>query len=411
MSASSPAVGNLEVTLVEGREEELLPTTSTRYRITEAIIDLALALLETPEGKQGLADVATAIIQERDNTPGSLRRRPPHIYRDSVENMPFWIDRFLRCMRRNFPPVFIKPTDGEAAAVKRTWGKSMEDYQAGGDAGHLEIRDSIISNMVYARQQTPDVAGDSYSHYKFQMVVSVAHEIVHFLTGFITGTAVPHTPPGVIAQPFPVSQNNGEAGRYWERELLGGFLEMWSVPDDPLELRQPGEPFLFLSGPLQDSTGMEVSLSYIHEFLEGRFSFPIRTTRTARPIKRSQLKRAGRLETSTIRGGPKFRKVGRVDSPAPRGPEDGPELRFRSLPAAPVSGYSGSGGGYSGSRGGYSGSASGYSSSGGGYGGSGGGYSNSGGGYSGSGGGYGSSRGGYSGSGNGGGGYSRPSYR
>ncbi|KAK3290965.1 uncharacterized protein B0H64DRAFT_436349 [Chaetomium fimeti] len=273
--APPPLVGNLGVHVREGRDEQELDPTSTRYQIVEAIVHLALTLLETREGRRSLTEVATAIIQERKAYAAAGRRRPQgHIYEDSLANMPIWIDTFLRRMRRNFPPVLIGRTDGEASAAKRDWGTDMNAYQAGHDAGVLWVKDSIISNMVYVRQQPRDIAGDSYILYKFQMVISVAHEIVHFLTGFLTGTMRPHTPPRVTAKPYgnPYGDTtrSGEAGRYWEHDFLGGFLEMWSLPDDPLDVRQPGVPFLFLSGKLGEATGREISMAYIDEFLNKR---------------------------------------------------------------------------------------------------------------------------------------------
>jgi hypothetical protein len=60
--------------------------------------------------------------------------------------------------------------------------------------------------------------------FKFQMVISVAHEILHFLTGFLTGNLKPSTPKGVTAEPYG-QPRVGEAGRYWESKLLGGFVE------------------------------------------------------------------------------------------------------------------------------------------------------------------------------------------
>ncbi|KAH6844654.1 hypothetical protein B0I37DRAFT_166178 [Chaetomium sp. MPI-CAGE-AT-0009] len=237
----------------------------------------------------------------------------------------------------------------------------MNSYQAGREAGVLYVKDSIIMNMVYVRGQPEEVAGSSYDLYKFQMVVSVAHEIVHFLTGFLTGTMRPHTPPGVTAEPYGNKPKSGEAGRYWENDFLGGFLEMWSLPDDPLGARQPGVPMLFLSGKADQMTGLEVSMSYIDDFLNQRFSFPIRTSTRARPITKNQLKRSGRLETSVLRAGPAFRAAGRVDSPGPGQLGEGSDPRFRRIVNDPVYGSRGSGSGSSG----YSGSAYGGSGNGG----------------------------------------------
>jgi hypothetical protein len=80
---------------------------------------------------------------------------------------------------------------------------------------------------------------------------------------------VPHTPPAVTAEPY--GRNDvGEAGRYWERILLGGFVEFWSSTSDPLDVRQAGVPYLFNAGSLQAATGRQISMAYVEECLDER---------------------------------------------------------------------------------------------------------------------------------------------
>jgi hypothetical protein len=274
---SGPRIGNLVVYSGEVRPEDLIAPNSTRYKIVEAMIHLALSLLETQAGRRSLADVAAAIIQERDNTPGSRSRRPPHIYRDSIDNLPSWIQRFITRMRGNFPPVCISGRClGEAEAEKHNWGAGpgmnmdMGRYDAGPAAGILFLSEPIISNMLYVVQEAEGTDSNSYKLFKFQMTISVAHEIVHFLTGFITGTQVPDTPPRVTAPPYDNRTDMGEAGRFWESRLLGGFVEFWFSPSDPLGVRQPGRPYLFNAGSLPTATGQPVSMGYVEELLNAR---------------------------------------------------------------------------------------------------------------------------------------------
>lgn len=267
---STIGLENLQIYFEEdtGGQSELLPT-STRYRIVKAIIHLALCVLETPEGRRSLADTAWAIIRARNNTPGSRSRRPHHIYTDSPARMSYWIDRFLSSMRTNFPGVVIaeRGLEGEAEVEKYDWGSDMQDYDPR-DAGVLHVRKAIVANMTNVLPQHPSDDTINYDLFKFQMVVSVAHEMLHFLTGFLTGTATPDTPPAVNAAPYTeVSGDQGEAGRSWQRLLFGGFVEMWSVESDPLGPRQPGTPFLFPSGPSSTTAGREVSMAYVQEFL------------------------------------------------------------------------------------------------------------------------------------------------
>lgn len=256
------AVGNLIVYTNEPGEYVELPSTSTRYRIVEAAIHLGLSILETSEGRRSLAEVATAIVRARRN-----RKRPQQdVYQGSLEDMPIWIRRFLASMRENFPAVFLSDeVEGEAEAERLEWANDMREYDAG-LAGNLYLSRVLIDNMVYARQNY-NVAGDSYSMFKFQMGISIAHEIVHLLTGFVSGTPRPDTPPSITLDPYG-TRRRGEAGRLWESVLLGGVVEFWSSNDDPLGVRQAGMPFLFADG-RRNTDGYQVSLNYINEIING----------------------------------------------------------------------------------------------------------------------------------------------
>ena len=99
----------------------------------------------------------------------------------------------------------------------------------------------------------------------FQMVVSVAHEICHVLTGFFSGRARPLTPRTVTVE-GPLSE--GEAGRWWEVEALGGIPEFYARRDDRDNPDQSGTPYLF---PVlhQTSLGTEISPTYIDQFALG----------------------------------------------------------------------------------------------------------------------------------------------
>ncbi len=274
-----------------------LHESSRRRQIVWAILDSALALLETRQGKESLAMVAERIITTRDkiNKGRTKSRQEPHIYTDKLANLPRWIDRFLASMRDHFPLVLISTlTEGEAETKKKDWGSDMRMYVAA-DAGTLYLNHDIIANMGHAmdqrqareereRQNSRTRSGakgkkandqpqepDEYQLFKFQMVISVAHELVHFLTGFLTGTAKPNTPLAVTAEPY--STKDGEAGRFWEAQFLGGFVEYWapelSEGDSPDTLRHPGRPYLFDEGSVSTALGYEVSSSYILDFLRG----------------------------------------------------------------------------------------------------------------------------------------------
>jgi len=91
-----PGVGNLELYSDERearRDEEILES-STRYRIVEAALALALRIHELPEGKAALVEIGKLIVSTLD------RRQPKagkkyYIYKGSLDDMLMWINRFL----------------------------------------------------------------------------------------------------------------------------------------------------------------------------------------------------------------------------------------------------------------------------------------------------------------------------
>ncbi|KAI6085743.1 hypothetical protein F4821DRAFT_239949 [Hypoxylon rubiginosum] len=343
------AVQNLNVYVeIENSDEmELISTTSVRYQIVEAVTNLGLGILESPQGRASLVQVATEIIQQRNNPPGKKKKEPiAHIYDQPLGDMPHWIDIFLQKLRENFPSVFLLDTPGEAVACRQDWkGTDMKKYDPK-VAGTLQLNQTIIKNMAHVRGQPPNVAGDNYNRFKFQMAITVAHEMCHLLTGFLSGSARPPTPPGVSLDNYG-DRLKGEAGRYWESILLGGVVEFWEDKNDPLKARQAGMPYI-----MEDSRSSvparAVSPTYIHNFLNGHFSFPIATSRGTSTT-RSALRKIS-TEMTMVRQ-KAMRRMPAYSSPEPQG-----NAAYRRLPPTHHS-YSGSQpGSHSGS---YSGSHSG----------------------------------------------------
>lgn len=104
---------------------------------------------------------------------------------------------------------------------------------------------------------------EEYEIWVFRMALSVAHEITHFFTGYLTGNARPLTPPNVSVPGWP--RGEGEAGRAWELETFGGIVEFWSERRDPL---QPGEPIIF-EDVRRSTPGYRVSRRYVARFALG----------------------------------------------------------------------------------------------------------------------------------------------
>ncbi|KAK7964465.1 hypothetical protein PG988_011439 [Apiospora saccharicola] len=265
-------VGQLHVRAEDGKGDyETLPSTSTRFRIVEALIHLGLSVLETQQGKHSLVEVGKAVIKGIDERRKRNRRVPGHIYKGDLNDLPYWVDRFLSTIRNDFPVVCIDPDcEGEASAQRYDWeptGEDMNKY-SGEQAGLISVNKDIIENMLYARQQGPSVAGGSYDTFKFQMGLTVAHEIIHLFVGFLTGSERAMTPPNVSMPGYDRNETTGEAGRYWERIFLGGMVENWSTKDHPMRDRQSGTPYLF-DDAHTTSSGRPVSATYMKEFING----------------------------------------------------------------------------------------------------------------------------------------------
>lgn len=81
-------------------------------------------------------------------------------------------------------------------------------------------------------------ASHSYNMFKFQMAITVAHEVIHHLISYLTGKKQPHTPPGVSLASYG-NTATGESGCYWESRLLGGVLTLRQVQVQKRKERLP----------------------------------------------------------------------------------------------------------------------------------------------------------------------------
>ncbi|KAK3682230.1 hypothetical protein B0T22DRAFT_521349 [Podospora appendiculata] len=323
MASTRPPVGDLHVFTKEGSPTKNyieLPNRSIRYKIVEDIADMGLCVLETPEGRDTLLDIATRMLNHLDGSSPPV----PHLYRRPMGELPQEIDLFLRTVRRRFPHVYLDFMAGEGMAVRQNWYKPDQptayDPQL---AVEMHLNRSVINNMIHASQQPPDVAGDNYDLFRYQMLITMAHEITHFLMGYFTGTGRPFTPPTVSLGRYG-DHEMGESGRALEGELLGGVVEFYEDRNDPLGNRQAGVPYLIDDG-YSNSRARQISTGYIIDFVNGgkvAFDFPVRTSTRAPPTTRGDIQSSGRKETSQLRSS-RARHAQETTSP-PRAPSPGP---------------------------------------------------------------------------------------
>ncbi|EQB54145.1 hypothetical protein CGLO_06052 [Colletotrichum gloeosporioides Cg-14] len=161
MSSIPQRVGGLVVHDEEADETHVpLPPNSQRYRCVEAIIDMALCILESPQGRQSLINLANQLVALRN----AKKTPEKHLYKGSPEDMHLTINLFLQKIRSSLPLVFLTLFDGEGVTTKRKgeWGDNLQNYEPQ-VAVWLELHSYIIDNMLFARQQSKEVAGHSYA--------------------------------------------------------------------------------------------------------------------------------------------------------------------------------------------------------------------------------------------------------
>lgn len=268
-------IGNLEMFTDEGatgsQEDVELPPTSLRYRTVESFLDLALRILECPQGRESLVQVANALLDEFEGQKPPV----PHTFKGARTRLPNYITHFLQKLREDFPFVHLEWADGQATTDRYDWGSDCSQYRPK-SAGFIIVHRAIVNNMIYISQQSSEVAGNNYERYQFEMGITMAHEIVHLFTGYITGTMYPITPRIVTCNPY-VHGKEGEAGRYWELKLLGGVLECYTNKNDPLGLRRQAGEFYIVKPGFGNAEARAISDDFITDFLAGSKYTPRRS--------------------------------------------------------------------------------------------------------------------------------------
>ncbi|KLU92500.1 hypothetical protein MAPG_11445 [Magnaporthiopsis poae ATCC 64411] len=274
------AVGDLIINVGSVGDSERIDANShslqdrIRYNILAATTDLALRVHESPQGKAHLVTVGKKIVNgARQHNRGDII-----IYNDSEARFDHWVGFFLDKLRKDFPVVYLEEgmEDQAEAFVRRKKEYNvdrLEDFKPK-RAATLHIHRTLVDNMVHAQGQKdkdgnqPQLARNTYEVLKFQMIIVIAHEIVHYLTSFLLGRFpngdVCLTPPGLTVPRY----EDSEAGRYWELTALGGLVEFWAVKNHKLGNRQSGEAYVFVN--TRDETpGSRVCEAHIRDINSG----------------------------------------------------------------------------------------------------------------------------------------------
>ncbi|KAF5261425.1 hypothetical protein FOXYS1_7877 [Fusarium oxysporum] len=254
-----------------------LPDTSVEFRAAATVVNLALSMLETPEGRSCITRIGQTFI--------ASRRSFHHIYEDDPRNMPWWVDFFLNRLRATFPNVVLSNhINGEGQTEKSNWargGLKMRQWDPS-MAGTMRLNKKVIENMITAGNNSastnhPDEL-TAFESFMFLVSVTIAHELMHLFIGFLAGYNWPSTPPQLSFLPELFNneiddQEVGESGRYWEGVVLGGTVETYEDTSNPLGSRQAGDLFLFDS----QMRARKLDRGCIRRNLDFNFDFPLRT--------------------------------------------------------------------------------------------------------------------------------------
>ncbi|RBR15189.1 hypothetical protein FVER53590_08616 [Fusarium verticillioides] len=128
----------------------------------------------------------------------------------------------------------------------------------------------------------------------FLLSISVAHELLHILMGFMFGDSERLTPPVINHPPgIPRGPRAGESGRYWEAKFFGCVVKAHHDPRDPRGSNQAGIFFGTLDGRRSFSMQHQIILRYVQlDFTVPTFSSNIATSSS----------NEGRIETSLETG-------------------------------------------------------------------------------------------------------------
>lgn len=97
-------------------DKKVLDKDSVVFRAVVIVIDLGLNILETEQGKRGIAKVGINVISNRKNFE--------HIYEDKAENMMWWVELFLARLRASFPGIILTSRiGGEGQTFRTNWAQ------------------------------------------------------------------------------------------------------------------------------------------------------------------------------------------------------------------------------------------------------------------------------------------------
>ncbi|OAA72272.1 hypothetical protein ISF_01345 [Cordyceps fumosorosea ARSEF 2679] len=192
----------------------------SRFQLVAAAASLSLDLLTCQQGNSSLYHTAIRILTTR-----------PVIGRNSNEYGKY-TEIFIKKLEKELPCIVIHDVEAVNALTTKVGQHDIfpEDNQfEPRRAAVVRLNSRLLRHAEEARarqvaERTDESRTAVYS-IVFRMAVTLAHEMCHVFSAFLLRSPVAATPPSVVFGPFG-NEAQGEAGRFWESVIFGGYVDM-----------------------------------------------------------------------------------------------------------------------------------------------------------------------------------------
>ncbi|KAL2196943.1 hypothetical protein P885DRAFT_37184 [Corynascus similis CBS 632.67] len=231
-------VQGVRILVLEGNKPVHAKPGEAIFDCVASVISLAVDILECKPSLLVLRRLTDDILGGRADVM-KLRNLEPSDFEKEIS-------QYLRKIRTSFPHVLVSDRFGMETKNGRTTKRDcMGDFEPKA-AAVIELSGMLVNRLVTT--YTSLKAADSptmkmrFKTLHVRLSLTVAHELVHAFNLYLIRDRRKHTPPGVTAGGYGNSAV-GESGRFWERELTGGIIdmrlsangtEMVALRDDPL---------------------------------------------------------------------------------------------------------------------------------------------------------------------------------
>ncbi|KAJ4417538.1 hypothetical protein N0V82_006097 [Gnomoniopsis sp. IMI 355080] len=218
---SASDVNHLQVVVPNKGDFALLAPGSAVFNCTAAVVSMALDMLECRASVLVLKDITRQI---RDLNPLNVELR--NIGEAQIEPK---IRDFLASIRKSFPHVLV--TDENCMVYKngRTTKRDCTGAFNPKTAAVIELNHKLMQRMVTCYKtllnKDSQMGKEHFRTIHLRLSITMAHELVHLYNLYLRRQRSQHTPPDVTYGGYG-DKRTGESGRYWERRIFGGVVEM-----------------------------------------------------------------------------------------------------------------------------------------------------------------------------------------